>query len=92
VAGSPLDAATVLNAHRDVWQLAVVDLFLSNGSGLAVLDQCKLRHARQHVLVLTNYATPDIRMRCLELGADGVFDKSTELDEFFEVCLRYAQS
>jgi DNA-binding NarL/FixJ family response regulator len=38
------------------------------------------------VLVLTNYATADIRQRCLRLGADAVFDKSTEIEGFLEVC------
>jgi len=32
-------------------------------------------------VVLTNYATPEMRSRCQELGADAVFDKSSELEE-----------
>ena len=44
------------------------------------------RRDHQRVVVLTNYATPDIRARCLELGADAVFDKSNELDDFFAYC------
>jgi DNA-binding NarL/FixJ family response regulator len=39
------------------------------------------------VVVLTNYATADIRQRSLALGADAVFDKSNELDEFFAYCI-----
>ena len=37
--------------------------------------------------MLTNYATNDIRERCVRLGADAVFDKSHELDALFEFCL-----
>lgn len=44
------------------------------------------RAALHKVLVLTNYATADIRQRCLRLGADAVFDKSTEIEGFLEVC------
>lgn len=32
-------------------------------------------------VVLTNYATREMRTRCLELGAEAVFDKSSEIDE-----------
>lgn len=41
------------------------------------------------MLVLTNNPTAEIRRRCLALGADGVFDKSTELDAFFDLCHSY---
>jgi len=75
-----------LRDHPDAWQIAVVDLFLKRGSGLGVLKACHGRTARQRVVVLTNYATPAIRQRCLQAGADVVFDKSTELDAFLEYC------
>jgi len=35
-------------------------------------------------VVLTNYATLDMRSRCRALGADAVFDKSTEVDELID--------
>jgi DNA-binding NarL/FixJ family response regulator len=41
------------------------------------------------MVVLTNYPTPEIRRRCRDLGADGVFDKSTELEAFFDLCRSY---
>ena len=37
-------------------------------------------------VVLTNYATPDMRRRCAELGAHRVFDKSAELEELLAYC------
>ena len=80
------EAALWLSAHADEWHLAVVDLFLKEGSGLGVLASCRQRKALQRVVVLTNYATTDIRERCLKLGADAVFDKSNELDAFLEFC------
>ena len=50
-----------------------------------------LRHARTlqpgaQRVVLTNYATPDMRRRCAELGAHRVFDKSAELEELLAFC------
>ena len=72
-------AIAVLQEHQDQWQLAVVDLFLKQGSGLTVVRACQARNYDQHVLVLTNYATAEMRKRCLDLGADGVFDKSEQI-------------
>ncbi|MDM0112793.1 response regulator [Variovorax sp. J22R133] len=68
------------------WHLAVVDMFLKEGSGLGVLRDCMNRQRHQRVVVLTNYATADMRERCMTLGADAVFDKSNEIDAFLEYC------
>lgn len=78
------DAMEWLTAHDGQWSLAVVDLFLKEGSGLGVLQGCQGRQTHQRVVLLTNYATPEIRRQALALGADAVFDKSTELAELFE--------
>lgn len=72
--------------YSDEWALMVLDLFLKEGSGLTVLRALKERRPSQHVVVLTNYATPDSRDRCLKAGADAVFDKSTEIEAFFSYC------
>ncbi|MDO5623315.1 MAG: response regulator [Pseudomonadota bacterium] len=69
------------------WDLAIVDLFLKQGSGLGVLQACRARKPEQKVVVLTNYATPDIRTRCEQLGVDAVFDKSNEIDALIDFCL-----
>jgi two-component system, OmpR family, response regulator len=82
------EASAWLSAHNGDWKLAIVDLFLKEGSGLGVLKGCQNRNADQKVVVLTNYATTDIRRRCAELGSDAVFDKSNELDELLDYCTR----
>ncbi|MCY7372023.1 MAG: response regulator [Polaromonas sp.] len=69
------------------WNLAIVDLFLRQGSGLGVLSACRERGANQKVVVLSNYATPDIRQRCAQLGVDAVFDKSNEIDALVDYCV-----
>lgn len=67
--------------------LVVVDLFLRGGSGLGVLRTLALRPPPGcKVVVLSNYATPAMRRTCLELGADCVFDKSTEIDALIRFC------
>lgn len=75
-----------LQKHSADWDLAVLDLFLKQGSGLGVLIGCKGRSPHQKVVVLSNYATPDIRRRCMQLGVDAVFDKSNEIDDLVEFC------
>ena len=76
-----------LTAHRDQWDLAIVDLFLKQGSGLGVLEACRDRKPHQRVIVLSNYATADIRKRCAQLGVDAVFDKSNEIDALIDYCI-----
>ncbi|MDM0041586.1 response regulator [Variovorax sp. J22G21] len=75
-----------LAAHDGSWHLAIVDLQLESGTGLGVLAGCQNRQPYQKIVVLTNYATPEVRLRAAELGADRVFDKSTELDELLAYC------
>ena len=76
-----------LTAHSTQWDLAIVDLFLRQGSGLGVLAACRTRLPGQKMVVLSNYATPDIRMRCAQLGVDAVFDKSNEIDALVDYCI-----
>ena len=64
----------------------IIDIFLHRGSGLAVLASAAGRGVAGQCVVLTNYATPEMRRRCAALGADRVFDKSSELDELIAYC------
>ena len=80
------EASDWLRQHKGQWHLAILDLFLREGSGLGVLSTCRSRAAYQKVVVLTNYATPEIRQRSAELGADAVFDKSSEIDALLAYC------
>lgn len=80
------EARRWLDGNRE-WDLAIVDLFLKQGSGLGVLEACQDRDRAQRVVVLSNYATADMRDRCAQLGADAVFDKSNEIDALVDYCL-----
>jgi len=80
------EASQWLGTHNGEWHLAIVDLFLKEGNGLGVLAGCRRREPYQKVVVLTNYATADIRRRAADLGADAVFDKSSQLDDLFAYC------
>ena len=80
------EASGWLASHDGLWDLAIVDLFLKQGTGLGVLAGCRHRKPCQKVVVLTNYATTEVRRRAGELGADAVFDKSCELEQLFAYC------
>lgn len=85
-AESERDACTWLRDHPRDWDMAIVDLFLKQGSGLGVLEACLRRGSNQRVVVLSNYATSEMRARCHALGADAVFDKSKEIDALVAYC------
>ena len=87
IAETENDGTSWLAANHTQWDLAIVDLFLRQGSGLGVLAACRARLPHQHMVVLSNYATPDIRMRCAQLGVDAVFDKSNEIDALVDYCI-----
>jgi two-component system OmpR family response regulator len=83
VAETEADAIAWLDSHAE-WDVAVVDLFLREGSGLNVIAWCSGRKATQRVVIFSNYATEEVRRRALDLGADAVFDKSTEVDDLLD--------
>ena len=69
--------------HAD-W--VIVDIFLKVGSGLGVLRNARAATRMSKTVVLTNYATDDMKQKCLELGADQVFDKSNDIDALIAYC------
>jgi two-component system, OmpR family, response regulator len=85
------DGIAWLTNSNHVWDLAIVDLFLKQGSGFGVVAACKQRLPHQKVIVLSNYATQDVRTQSAILGADAVFDKSTEIDELLAYCTTLIQ-
>lgn len=87
-AETELEGRQWLSRNGCSWDLAIIDLFLRQGTGLGVLRECVERQAHQKVVVLSNYATADIRLRCGELGVDAVFDKSNEIDALVAYCLQ----
>ena len=76
-----------LSEHPDKWDLLIVDIFLKQGNGLGVITANRTRANTQKLVVLTNYASPEIRARCMNLGADAVFDKSQDIENLVTFCL-----
>ena len=92
VVGTAEDEATAVAwlEHGHHVDLVIIDIFLKRGSGLGVLRDASGLQNGAKLVVLSNYATPDMRRKCLDLGADEVFDKSDEIDALIQYCGRLA--
>lgn len=89
VVGTAEDESTAvqwLSTPGNRFDLVIVDIFLKGGSGLGVLRAAYAVQQPHKRVVLTNYATQDMRRKCLEVGADRVFDKSHEIDALILYC------
>jgi len=94
VVGSVGDEAAAVGwisrSPQDGADLFIIDIFLNSGSGLGVLREAQRLGVAARRVVLTNYATDDMRRRCIILGAERVFDKSQELDDLINYCAELA--
>ena len=89
-ADNELTAVQWLSQPEHQADLVIVDIFLKTGSGLGVLRAASTLAQQNTLVVLSNYATQDVRRKCLELGAARVFDKSNEIDALIEYCGKLA--
>ena len=78
------EACHWLDSRTQACDVAIVDLFLKQGTGLGVLMHMAGYARPPERVVLTNYATSAVRERCKALGAVEVFDKSTEIEKLVD--------
>jgi DNA-binding NarL/FixJ family response regulator len=64
---------------------AVLDISMPGGSGVHVLETIKREQPALKVIMLTNFGHEQYRQKCLQLGADHFFDKTTEFEKVLEV-------
>ncbi|MBI4742296.1 MAG: response regulator transcription factor [Betaproteobacteria bacterium] len=74
--GEKAAVAAILAEKPDV---VLLDLALSPGSGIRVLEQIRREGSRARVLVLTNSAGDALREACAAYGISGFYDKSHEV-------------
>lgn len=79
-----------LAANPKGWDIALVDLCLKEGSGAGLVDFCRSRQPDQALVVMTSQNVLPLRQRCKLLGADAVYDKTTELDDMVAYCIGMA--
>ncbi len=76
-----------LRADGDRCDLVIIDIFLRTGSGLGVIAAARRKRPDAALVVLSNYATDEMRARCLASGADRVYDKSRDIDLLVAYCI-----
>ncbi len=88
-AGNVAEAIESIRAlHPDV---VILDIRMPGGSGIEVLENIKKMKAAPAVIMLTNYPDPQYKKKCMALGAEYFFDKSTEFKKAGDVCEQLAK-
>lgn len=87
MAATQSQAVAWLDRHSDQWDIALIDLFLSEGTGVGVIRHCQTRRTAQSIVVMTNHARNDqLLHHCETLGVNAVYHKATELDRLVAYC------
>lgn len=58
--------------------IVILDLWLNEGTGFDLLEIIRDMEENPVVFVFTNYPWPTLKTKCLEMGAEGFFEKSSE--------------
>jgi DNA-binding NarL/FixJ family response regulator len=89
-AGNVPEAIKTIRAlHPNV---VILDIMMPDGSGIDVLENIKKITIAPVVIMLTNYSDPQYRKKCMALGAEYFFDKSTDFKKAGKVCEQLAKS
>jgi PAS domain S-box-containing protein len=88
IVGQVGDATAAGQAARTLSpDVVILDLQLAGGSGIDLLRDLKTCQPTPLVIMLTNYAHPLYRRKCLDAGADFFFDKAAEFASVRQVCI-----
>jgi DNA-binding NarL/FixJ family response regulator len=63
----------------------ILDIRMPGEGGIFILNFIKSKYPKIKVIIFTDYPYPQYRTKCLEIGADYFFDKSTESEKMIEV-------
>lgn len=74
-----IESIQKLNPH-----VVILDIRMPQVNGIKVLEAIKKDDQSPTVIIFTNYPYPQYRKRCMELGADFFFDKSTEFEKLVD--------
>jgi DNA-binding NarL/FixJ family response regulator len=74
-----IESIQKLNPH-----VVILDIRMPRINGIKVLEAIKKDDESPTVIIFTNYPYPQYRKRCMDLGADFFFDKSTEFEKLID--------
>jgi len=72
--------------------ILILDIDLSPGSGIDVLNSIKESDSKPVIVVFTNYSQEAYRNKMAELGATYFFDKSSDIDKLIDVLKKLSES
>ena len=72
--------------------LVILGIRMPGGNGIDTLKNIKKMKQAPVVIMITNYPYPQYRNKCMELGADYFFKKSTEFEKIIEVIEQLAEN
>ena len=82
VTGQAAEVSEAINKYQELKpDVVILDIRMPGGSGIDVLRHIKKDNVNSVVIIVTNYPYPQYRKKCLELGANFFFDKSTDFDK-----------
>lgn len=91
--GQAQDASEALNSVKKLNpDVVILDIRLSDGTGIEVLQKIKKDNSAAVIIMFTNYPYPQYRKKCQEAGADFFFDKSTEFQKITDVLKKIQES
>ena len=64
--------------EHELPDIVILDLRLIGGTGYDILEYVKDLKKKPVIYVLTSYSPEIVKNKCLELGAEGFYDKSTD--------------
>lgn len=88
-AATEAEARLWLEQHEGQWDLLIVDLVLSEGSGFSVIEHAAQQTPHGEIVAFSGYASAGVRQRCLQLGASAAFDKA-QTEEFLSWLAAFA--
>jgi len=69
--------------------IIILDIRLPDESGISLLKKIKRENSEIIIVMFTNFPYPAYQERCMELGADYFFDKSTEFSQLIDLISAY---
>jgi DNA-binding NarL/FixJ family response regulator len=86
------ESETIAGLRRLKPDVVVLDLQLKAGSGTDVIRAVRAAPelAKMQVIVMSNHTSPHLKAGCMELGANGYFDKVKELSNLAQELQRLA--
>lgn len=92
IIGEARDGIGAIKAARTLNpDVVVLDIKMPGVDGIDVLRKIKNNNQKITVIILTNYPYPQYRKKCMELGADYFFKKSTEFENVMEALKQLIQ-